>query len=129
MGTTKIRFEADLARAHSRMDELLAANAYDSTDADVRDEFEVLSALIYYYEQRTADPKEFSLAGADVVELVKEVLYQKQISEMTAAQLLGISADELSQLLNRQQPVSRVLAKRLHQRLGIPAEALLTLPE
>ena len=124
-----IRSDADLAQAQRRLDELLAANAYDSVDENLRDEFEVLTALIYYYEQRTADPREFSLAGADVAELVKEALYQKQLSVAAAAQLLGISEEELSQLLSQQQAVSFLMAKRLHQRLGIPAEALLTLPE
>ena len=95
----------------------------------MRDEFEVLTALIHYYEQRTAAPGEFNLAGADVVELVEETLHQKQLSVSAAAQLLDISEEELNQLLRRQQAVSFPIAKRLHQRLGIPAEALLTSPE
>jgi len=55
-----IRTDAELAQAHLRLDELLAANAYNSPVQDVRDEFEVLTALIYYYEQRTMKPGEFS---------------------------------------------------------------------
>ena len=58
MTVTPIRSDAELIQAHLRLDELLAANAYDSLDADVRDEFEVLTALIYYYEQRTNKPGE-----------------------------------------------------------------------
>jgi hypothetical protein len=54
-----IRTEAELAQAHLRLDELIAANAYDSPIQDVRDEFEVLTALIYYYEQRTRRLGEF----------------------------------------------------------------------
>jgi hypothetical protein len=54
-----IRSDAELAQAHLRLDELIAANAYDSPIQDVRDEFEVLTALIYYYEQRTRNPREF----------------------------------------------------------------------
>lgn len=129
MSITPIRSDADLAQAQQRLDELVAVNAFDSTDADVRDEFEMLTALIHYYEQRTVEPGEFSLAGADVIELVKETLYQKQLSVPAAAQLLRISEEELSHILSRQQAVSFVIAKRLHQRLGIPAEALLMLPE
>lgn len=129
MTISLIRSDADLAQVQRRLDKLLAANAYNSLDADVHDEFEVLTALIYYYEQRTAEPRELSLIGADVVELVKETLYQKQLSVTTAAQLLNISEEELDQLLDRQQAISFSIAKRLHQRLGIPAEALLTLPE
>ena len=124
-----IRSDADLDQAQRRLDELLTASAYESADADVRDEFEVLTALIYYYEQRTADPRQFTLAGADVVELVNETLHQKQLSVAAAAQLLAIPAEELNQVLNRQQTISFSLAKRLHQQLGIPAEALLTLPD
>lgn len=56
-----IRSDAELAQAHLRLDELIAANAYDSPIQDVRDEFEVLTALIYYYEQRIRDPKEFAI--------------------------------------------------------------------
>jgi hypothetical protein len=56
-----IRSDAELAQAHLRLDELIAANAYDSPVQDVRDEFEVLTALIYYYEQRTRKPSEFNV--------------------------------------------------------------------
>ncbi len=55
-----IRSDAELAQAHLRLDELIAANAYNSPIQDVRDEFEVLTALIYYYEQRTMKPGEFN---------------------------------------------------------------------
>ena len=54
-----IRSNDELAQARLRLDELLAASAYDSPIQDVRDEFEVLTALIYYYEQRTMKPGEF----------------------------------------------------------------------
>lgn len=43
---TPIRSEAELAQAHLRLDELLAANAFDSPDEDLRNEAEVLTALI-----------------------------------------------------------------------------------
>ena len=42
-----------------RSDALLAANAFDSPEQDVRNEVEVLTALIYYYEQRTKHPGKF----------------------------------------------------------------------
>ena len=130
MNVSPICSDADLTQAQRRLDELLAVNAYESelTDENLRDEFELLTAVIYYYEQRSAEPGEFSLAGADVIELVEEILRQKQLSA-AAAQLLAVSAEELSQVLSRRQPVSFALAKRLHQRLGVPAEALLTMPE
>ena len=124
-----IRTDAELAHAQHRLDELLAANAYDSPDEHLRDEFEVLTALIYYYEQRTDNPQNWSLAGADVLALLEETLFQRQLSVAGAAQLLHVSTAELEQVMSRQQVISFVLAKRLHQRLGIPAEALLTLPE
>lgn len=124
-----IRSEADLAKAQHRLGELLAADAYHSPDEDVRDELEVLTALIYYYEQRTTDPAEWSLAGADVVGLLEETLAQRELSVAAAAQLLQVSALELAHVLGRQQPISFTLAKQLHQRLGISAEALLTMPD
>ena len=124
-----IRSEAELAQAQHRLDELLAADAYNSPDEHLRDEFEVLTALVFYYEQRTETPQDWSLAGTDVIGLLEEALFQQQLSVAAAAQLLQVPAAELTRVMNRQQPVSFVLAKRLHQRLGIPAEALLTLPE
>ena len=57
---TPIRSEAELTQAHLRLDELLAANAFDSPDEDVRNGVEVLTALVYYYEQRTKYPNEFA---------------------------------------------------------------------
>ena len=124
-----IRSDAELAQAQQRLDELLAADAYSSPDEHLRDEFEVLTALIFYYEQRTETPQDWSLAGTDVIGLLEEALFQQQLSVAAAARLLQISEDELAQVMSRQQPISFVLAKRLHQRLGIPAEALLTMPE
>lgn len=124
-----IRSDVELAKAQRRLDELLAADAYNSPDEHLRDESEVLTAVIYYYEQRTDNPQDWSLAGADVVALLEETLLQRQLSVATAAQLLQVSTTDLQLLLSRQQPISFVLAKRLHQRLGISAEALLTLPE
>lgn len=56
-----IRTDVELAQAHLRLDELLAVNAFDSPIQDVRDEVEVLTALIHYYEQRTRNPKEFEV--------------------------------------------------------------------
>ena len=124
-----IRSEDDLAQAQHRLDELLAADAYKSADENLRDEFEVLTALIYYYEQRTSSPQEWSLAGADVVGLIEEALFQQQLSVAAAAQLLQVAEAELSQVLNRELPISFELAKRLHQRLGVSSEALLTMAE
>ena len=59
-----IRSETELAQAHLRLDELIVANTYDSPIQDVRDEFDVLTALIYYYEQRTRRPGEFDSNAA-----------------------------------------------------------------
>ena len=60
MNAKPIRSDAEPTQSQRRPDELLAANAYDSPDANMRDEFEVLTALIYYYEQQTKPPGEFS---------------------------------------------------------------------
>ena len=124
-----IRSDEDLVHAQQRLDELIALDAYHSPDAQTRDEFEVLTALIHYYEQTSTDPQTWSLAGADVVSLLEEILFQKQLSVTAAAGLLQVSEVELRRVMQREQPVSLVLAKRLHQRLGVSAEALLTLPE
>jgi len=48
-----IHSDVELTQAHLRLDELIAVQAYESPSQDLRDEFEVLTALIYYYEQRT----------------------------------------------------------------------------
>lgn len=58
---TPIRTDAELVQAHLRLDELLAANAFESPDLDLRIEVEVLTALIFYYEQRTKRPDEFEV--------------------------------------------------------------------
>ena len=60
-----IRSDEELAQAHLRLNELLVAQAYDSPSQDVRDEFEVLTALVYYYEQRTIYPQLFSPKTAE----------------------------------------------------------------
>lgn len=60
-----IRSDEELAQAHLRLNELLVAQAYDSPSQDVRDEFEVLTALVYYYEQRTIYPQLFNPKTAE----------------------------------------------------------------
>lgn len=60
-----IHSDEELAQAHLRLDELLAAQAYDSPSQDVRDEFEVLTALVYYYEQRTIYPQLFKASATE----------------------------------------------------------------
>ena len=55
-----IRSNEELAQAHVRLDELVAEQAYNSPSQDLRDEFEVLTALIFYYEQHTRKPGEFA---------------------------------------------------------------------
>ncbi|UYZ61568.1 hypothetical protein [Hymenobacter weizhouensis] len=59
-----IRSDEELAQAHQRLDELIASQAYSSSSQEVRDEFEVLTALIFYYEQRTKRAGEFDAASA-----------------------------------------------------------------
>lgn len=56
-----IRSNEELAQAHLRLDELIAVQAYDSPSQDLRDEFEVLTALIFYYEQRMRKPGDFEI--------------------------------------------------------------------
>lgn len=55
-----IHSNEELTQAHLRLDELIAVQAYDSLNQGLRDEFEVLTALIYYYEQRTRKQDEFA---------------------------------------------------------------------
>lgn len=55
-----IRSDEGLVQAHLRLDGLLTAQAYNLPSQDVRDEFEVLTALIYYYEQQIIYPQLFS---------------------------------------------------------------------
>ena len=54
--TVIIHSDAELAQVHLRLDALLAANAFDSPEQDTRNEAEVLTALLYYYEQRPKRP-------------------------------------------------------------------------
>lgn len=120
-----IRSEADLDRAQHRLDELLAANAYDSADESMRDEFEVLTALIYYYEQRTADPKEWSLSGVDAVDLIATAMLDRSMSIDELAKLLDYPSHWLNDVLERKSPIFLDLAKSLNKELGISAEVLL----
>ena len=60
IGAAPIRSDAELNQVHLRLGELIAGQAYSSPNQDVRNEFEVLTALIYYYEQRTRKPGKFA---------------------------------------------------------------------
>jgi HTH-type transcriptional regulator/antitoxin HigA len=118
-----IRSDQDLEKAHQRLDELIVLNAAHSEDADLRDEFEVLTALIYYYESRTPDRVDWS--GVDAVDLILSRMEDREWKGKDLARVLDISESRVSEVLSRKRPISFEMAKKLHQKLRIPAEVLL----
>lgn len=120
-----IRTDAELEFAHQRLDELLAADDQATSDEGLQDEIEVLTALIFYYEQRTTDSRQWSLSGVDAVTLLQDALASRDLTVPAAAQLLVYPASWLRAVLTRRAPITLSLGQAMHRVLGIAADAIL----
>lgn len=118
-----IRSEADLKKAQERLDVLIRENAYALENGHpLKDEFDVLSDLIYAYEQQHDPIRDEDL---DPVEFVKLYMENRGMKQKEMAKMLDMSTARFSEFLNRKTDMTFKLAKKLYEIVGVPAEALL----
>jgi HTH-type transcriptional regulator/antitoxin HigA len=110
-----IKNDHDYRRALKRAGELMDARPATPQG----DELELLAALIELYEDEHAP-----LAPPDPVEAIRFRMEQAGMEAKDLVPYLG-SRSRVSEVLNRRRPLTLQMIRRLHQGLGIPADALL----
>jgi HTH-type transcriptional regulator / antitoxin HigA len=116
MSTIKpIRDEGDYDRALRAIDRLMDAEA----GTEEGDRLDVLTTLVEAYEARR-----WPIEAADPIDLLRMVMDQRGIRPRDLRAILGPRVN-VPDILARRRPLTLPMARRLHERLGIPAEALL----
>ncbi len=105
---------------------------YDAALADVEamfgsrpgtaegDRLDVLATLIEAYEAR-AHP----IAAPEPIEAIRHMLEAKGYDEKDLQGILGASRTRVWEIMNRRRPLTLTMIRKLHDALGIPAEALI----
>ena len=82
------------------------------------DRLDVLIALVEAYERQQPQMK-----AADPIELIRFQMQQRGLQNGDLVEVIGPS-NRVSEVLNRRRPLSLDMIRRLQERLGIPAGAL-----
>ncbi|RCJ40864.1 DNA-binding protein [Nostoc minutum NIES-26] len=110
-----IRTEADYRAALDEIERLFDAEP-NTPECDL---LEVLTTLVEAYEQR-----HYPIEAPDPVEAILYYLESRGLSWQDLESIIG-SRREVEEILNRQQPLTLEMIRRLHSSLGISAEVLI----
>ena len=102
-----------LSRAYELMQLDLSPNSIES------DELEVISILIEAYEKEN-----FPIESPNPIEAILFRIEQLGMSSSELNKLLG-SRSRTSEILNRKRKLSIGMIRKLHEKLGIPAQILI----
>ena len=83
------------------------------------DRLDILATLVKAYEE-----KHVPIAAPDPVEAIKFRMEQSGLSVKDMEPLIGKS-NRVYEVLNRKRPLTLAMIRRLHRKLGIPAEVLI----
>lgn len=86
------------------------------------DRLDILATLVQAYEAR-----QFPIDAPDPVDAIRFRMEQSGLSVKDLEPLIGKS-NRVYEVLNRKRPLTLAMIRRLHQGLGIPAEALIAEP-
>ena len=113
-----IRSEADYQAALAEVERLWGARSGTAKG----DRLDVLATLIEVYEQ-SQDPMDLP----DPIDAIKFRMEQMSITRKDLEPIIGSRA-RVAEILNRKRNLSIEMIRRLHDRLGIPAEVLIAPP-
>lgn len=118
MNIHPIRSKADYERGLLEIKRLW--NSRPGTDG--ADKLETIGVLVEAYERRV-----YPLPAPDPVEAIK---FRMEQEGLTSADLLPIfgTRGRVSEVLNRRRPLTLDMIRKLHYRLGIPLQSLVTRP-
>ena len=110
-----IRTEADYDKALLNIERL-----WDATqNTPSGDQLDVLLVLVEDYES-----KHYPIAPPDPIEAIKFRMEQMNLTRKDLEPLIG-SRGRVTEIINRQRPLSLAMIRKLHQRLRIPLESLI----
>ena len=110
-----IKTESDYQNALQEIERLFDAEP-NSPECDRLD---ILTTLIEAYEQ-----KHYPIEAPDPISAILYYLESRGLSQQDLAESIG-SQQQVTAILNRQQPLTLDLIRRLNQNLKIPAEILI----
>lgn len=116
MDIKPIKTEADYDAALAEVEALLDARPGSAEG----DRLDVLATLIEAYEVR-AHP----IGAPDPLEAIRHMLEAKGFREHDLQDILGVTRARAWEILNRRRPLTLTMIRKLHDRLGVPAEALI----
>ena len=115
MNVKPIKNESDYDAALAEIAELMDACA----NTPEGDRLDVLVTLVEAYEE-----KHWRVNPPDPIEAIKLRMQQRGLSRNDLEKVLG-SKSRVSEVLNRKRPLTIEMIRRLHGKLGIPAESLI----
>ncbi|MGL5941425.1 MAG: helix-turn-helix domain-containing protein [Waterburya sp.] len=110
-----IKTELDYQNALTEIERLFDA-APNSPECDYLD---ILTTLVEAYEQ-----KHYPIEAPDAISAIFYYLEARGLSERNLEVSIG-SQEQVTAILNKQQPLTLDIIRRLNQDLGIPAEILI----
>jgi HTH-type transcriptional regulator/antitoxin HigA len=110
-----IRTKADYKRAFAEIERLWGAKS----GTPEGDRLDVLATLVEAYEA-----EHYPIDPPDPVEAIKFRMEQQGLSRKDLEPLIG-TRTRVAEVLNRKRNLSIGMIRRLHDRLGIPAEVLI----
>jgi HTH-type transcriptional regulator/antitoxin HigA len=118
----QIKTEKEYQAAMGRIDELLPLTWKDGTPEDTPENIELalLSDLVAEYEDIHYPIKKPSL-----IDVIKLRMYEMGLTQAAVAQLLGISAPRMSEIMHGKIEPSLSLARTISQKLNIDADIVL----
>lgn len=116
MDIKPIKTKKDYEEALHKVSTLMSA-APNTPEGDLLD---VLTALVECYEA-----KQYSIDLPDPIEAIQFRLEQENLSRRDLEAILKVRRGRVSELLTKRRPLTLKMMRTLHDKLGVPAEALL----
>lgn len=117
MNIQPIHTEADYRVALADIAALMESDPAPGTPKG--DRLDILTTLVQAYEAR-----QFPIDSPDPVEAIKFRMEQSGLTVKDLEPIIG-RPNRVYEVLNRKRPLTLAMIRRLHRRLGIPAEVLI----
>ncbi|PTN07969.1 type II toxin-antitoxin system HigA family antitoxin [Mangrovibacterium marinum] len=116
MDIKAIKTEDDYNQALKRLDEIFHA----PVDSPEGDEAEVLSILIEKYEE-----EHYAIDAPDPIEAILFRMEQMDMNKRDLAEIIGYKS-RVSEILSKKRKLSINMIRKLHDKMNIPYESLIT---
>lgn len=113
-----IKSDRDYRRTLKEIDRLMDARP----NTPEGDRLDVLTTLVEAWEE-----KHHAIDAPDPVEAIRFAMEQRGVTRRDLESLIGSRA-RVAEVLNHKRPLTLPMIRRLHERLGIPADALIGEP-